>query len=331
MTTNETMTTTDLWNQEPGPAGPAALAVSRVIPASREAVWQAWTDAGQLARWCTPRAGDDGWWAITSSTREPVTAGAAFESLMEAPALGLVCGIRGEYAVVEPMDRLVFSQAFGDGAGHWGDPVTVTVVLRDHPAGTRVTVTSRGVWGPDDMQEQGWMDVLEHLGEHLGSSPDQAREVWRAARSVAPPGETLVRTRRWFRAAPALVQQAWTSPQHLPNWWGPADYRCETERIDLREGGDWVFTMTGPHGAFPNWIRFEAIRPGRMDFLLGDAVEDPNAYRCFVLFEEAGEGTRLTLEMQLPDAAARDGAVEMGALELGVTTLDKLGAAIGEG
>jgi uncharacterized protein YndB with AHSA1/START domain len=43
-----------------------------------------------------------------------------------------------------------------------------------------------------------------------------------------------------------LVWRAWTDPEHVKRWWGPKDYTSPTCKIDLREGGKYVFCMRAP-------------------------------------------------------------------------------------
>lgn len=42
------------------------------------------------------------------------------------------------------------------------------------------------------------------------------------------------------------VWKAWTDPELLMKWWGPADYISPTCSIDLREGGKYLFCMRAP-------------------------------------------------------------------------------------
>ena len=50
-------------------------------------------------------------------------------------------------------------------------------------------------------------------------------------------------------AAPRnLVFKAWTDPQHLPHWFGPAGFKVETQEIDIRAGGRWRFVFVAPDG-----------------------------------------------------------------------------------
>lgn len=42
------------------------------------------------------------------------------------------------------------------------------------------------------------------------------------------------------------VWKAWTDPQQVMRWWGPKHYTSPSCKIDLREGGRYVFCMRAP-------------------------------------------------------------------------------------
>lgn len=90
--------------------------------------------------------------------------------------------------------------------------------------------------------------------------------------------------------------------------------------------------MIAPDGTvFANRHRYKLWRaPARIEFLM-DADDDSIApMQVLVLMEPEGEGTRITQEITLPDAASRTAALGFGADRLGMQTLGKL-AALAEG
>jgi uncharacterized protein YndB with AHSA1/START domain len=65
---------------------------------------------------------------------------------------------------------------------------------------------------------------------------------------------------RIINAARELVFMAWTDPNHLKNWWGPAGFTNTFNEFDLRPGGRWRFIMHGPEkGNYPNDCEFIKI------------------------------------------------------------------------
>ena len=57
--------------------------------------------------------------------------------------------------------------------------------------------------------------------------------------------EDLVVT-RIIDAPVEMVWKAWTEPQHVMKWWGPKYYTSPFCKIDLREGGKYIFAMRAP-------------------------------------------------------------------------------------
>ncbi|MBI4067209.1 SRPBCC domain-containing protein [Candidatus Gottesmanbacteria bacterium] len=54
---------------------------------------------------------------------------------------------------------------------------------------------------------------------------------------------------RVFDAPRELVWKAWTNPEMAKKWWGPKDFTAPSIKIDLREGGKYIFAMQGPKGS----------------------------------------------------------------------------------
>lgn len=135
-------------------------------------------------------------------------------------------------------------------------------------------------------------------------------------------------------AAPlALVWQAWWNPQSLPLWWGPDGFSCRTHRIDLRDGGEWVFDMIGPDGAvYPNHHLYHDIRPmERINYRLLMGENGPLHALATATFTDLGAGgTKVTLSMVMNSVAEYEAVKSFGAEALGLQTLGKLARAAGE-
>lgn len=56
---------------------------------------------------------------------------------------------------------------------------------------------------------------------------------------------------------------AFSDPERLARWWGPAGFTSTFDEFDLRPGGAWRFVMHGPDGAdYPNESVFvEVVAP----------------------------------------------------------------------
>lgn len=129
------------------------------------------------------------------------------------------------------------------------------------------------------------------------------------------------------------VFAAWTDPAQITQWFGPAGFTCDTTECDIREGGRWRFTYTGPDGTkWPNRIDFVTIDPPRRIEMEHGADSDPDPIRFHVTvtFDAQGNGkTVLTLRQTHPSAERRKVVIGFGAVELGYQTLDKLARHLG--
>ncbi len=72
-----------------------------------------------------------------------------------------------------------------------------------------------------------------------------------------------------FDAPRELVWAAWTEPEHLAAWWGPASFTTPTCLIDVRPGGQIRIDMKGPDGTvYPMTGEFtEVLKPERLVFI----------------------------------------------------------------
>ncbi len=59
---------------------------------------------------------------------------------------------------------------------------------------------------------------------------------------IAPP----VLVSRRVKATRDQVFRAWTEPELLKKWWGPASFSVPSVELDLRVGGQFVFAMKPP-------------------------------------------------------------------------------------
>lgn len=53
---------------------------------------------------------------------------------------------------------------------------------------------------------------------------------------------------RVFNAPVEMVWKAWSTPEHMKQWWGPKGFSSPVCKIDFREGGKYLFCMRTPEG-----------------------------------------------------------------------------------
>jgi len=138
---------------------------------------------------------------------------------------------------------------------------------------------------------------------------------------------------RVISAPRELVFGAFTQVRHLSRWWGPEGFSTTTRSFEFRVGGAWDFVMHGPDGTdYQEWITWrEIVPPERIALLHGESRDDPNAFESVLIFEPAGEQTRIVMRAVFPTRELRDEAVEKyHAIESGEQTLRNLAAYVTE-
>ena len=148
-----------------------------------------------------------------------------------------------------------------------------------------------------------------------------------AANTAPDPAGTADReigTTRIFAAPRRLVWKAWSTPEHLGQWWGPNGFTTTTKVFELKPGGQWLFTMHGPDGTdYRNDIVFTAVvEPERLEYDHGPSP----VFHTTVTFEEEGENsTKLSMTALFPTVEERNRTVEkFGAIEGMKQTLGRL-------
>ncbi|MGF7160628.1 uncharacterized protein YndB with AHSA1/START domain [Rhodoligotrophos appendicifer] len=144
--------------------------------------------------------------------------------------------------------------------------------------------------------------------------------------NLARVAERTMVLQRVIRAPREVVWNAWMNPETLPLWWGPEGFSCRTKRIDLRQGGEWVFDMIGPDGTvFPNHHRYGEVRAEEgFGYTLHWGDNGPKHADAWASFEDQDGHTKVTLGMVFATAAEFQQAKGFGAVELGLETLGKL-------
>jgi uncharacterized protein YndB with AHSA1/START domain len=149
--------------------------------------------------------------------------------------------------------------------------------------------------------------------------------------NLAGVAERTMVLERVIKAPVPVVWGAWMNPETLPKWWGPDGFSCRTSRIDLREGGEWVFDMIAADGTvFPNHHRYTKVRPETgIGYTLHWGENGPKHADAWVEFADVGDATRVTLGMVFNTGDEYQQAKGRGAVELGYQTLGKLARFVG--
>ncbi len=283
-------------------SGPfATLTFTRQVAAPVATLWQVWTAPAARAIWSAPAP------SITVDWLEADTRFGGREVSL--------CKVDGQpdircdagWLVLQPDRRCVsFEVISSEGVSR--SAALVTADLAATGDGSRLAVTVQ----------------LSSLAEDMAAGYRQGFDAGLA--NLAGVAERTMILQRVIRAPKKLVWGAWMNPETLPKWWGPDGFSCQTKRIDLRRGGDWVFDMIGPDGTvFPNHHRYAEVRAeDRIGYALLWGENGPKHADAWASFDEADGATTVTLGMVFSTAAEFQTARGFGAVELGLQTLGKL-------
>lgn len=150
--------------------------------------------------------------------------------------------------------------------------------------------------------------------------------------SVETTDRKLIMTRT-FDAPRSLVFAAFTSCEHLRNWWGPREWPMVECSLDFRAGGVWHYCLRGPNEGDESWGRAifqEIVEPERIAYT--DAFSDaegnineelPQSLSTYEFVEESGR-TKLVATTEYAAPADLQKVLDMGVIEGASATLERL-------
>ena len=137
----------------------ASLEIRRLVPAARERVFDAWTQAKDLDRWTAPPP-------MTARAQVDLRVGGRYRIVMRGPD-GVDRAVGGVYRVVERPSKLVYTWKWEESP--MGDSI-VTVEFHARGKETEVVLLHEGL--TDDASrarhEHGWNGCLDNLVDFMG-------------------------------------------------------------------------------------------------------------------------------------------------------------------
>jgi uncharacterized protein YndB with AHSA1/START domain len=137
------------------------LRIERTFDAPVERVFEAWTSEEVLRRWLHGMPGWD-----TPTAEVDLRVGGRIRIVMRDPSGGAESGATGEYRVVEPPHRLVFTWIWDDQPDQ---PQLVELEFSERDGRTTVLMTNSGI--PTDArwesQQRGWNVCFDNLDRLL--------------------------------------------------------------------------------------------------------------------------------------------------------------------
>ena len=134
-------------------------------------------------------------------------------------------------------------------------------------------------------------------------------------RTPAPASDQEVLVTRVFDAPRERVFRAWTDPDELAAWYGPAHMDAPRDRIhiDLRVGGRWELTMVPRGGGDEFTISYEILELVESELLVlrSDPMPQVGMHEGTIVrveFHDHGDETHMTLTDGPMPAEGRDHA-----------------------
>ncbi len=287
------------------------IRIIRIYDAPVKAVWDAWTDPAQAAKWWGPRG-----FTITTHSKD-LRAGGHWDYTMHGPD-GKDWPNYATYHEVEKYAKLTY----GHGAAGAGKPplFEVTALFSEvkgkgagpGAAGTAKTRLEMTMTLPTPeaaeetrkfVKKVGGDSTWDRLGEYLAKTSSD-REIFVINRA--------------FDAPIDVTFDAWTKPELLAQWMGPAGSEMKFLKADLRSGGSSFYVMTmGNVKMYGKTQYIEVRRPDRLVYTQQFADENgktsrhpmaptwPESMLTTVTFAEEGAGrTRVTVQWEVQGKAA---------------------------
>jgi uncharacterized protein YndB with AHSA1/START domain len=237
------------------------IRITRIYDAPVKAVWEAWVDPEQAAKWWGPRG-----FTLTTHSKD-LRAGGSWVYTMHGPD-GTDYPNTAKYLEVEKHSRLVYDHG----------------ASADRPAMFRVTVQFSEVKGRTRMEmsmalptpeaaeetrrfikKAGGNATWDRLAEYLEKQSSD-KEMFVINRSFDAPIETIF--------------AMWTDPKHLVQWLPPTGFTMRFIRADIREGGSGFFAMTNEKFTMYARMGYQEIRrPDRIVYAQQFCDEHENISR----------------------------------------------------
>jgi uncharacterized protein YndB with AHSA1/START domain len=143
------------------------------------------------------------------------------------------------------------------------------------------------------------------------------------------PSDREILGSRVLDAPPDIVYKAYTDPEAIPQWWGPARYKTTVDKLEVRPGGAWRFVQRADDGGehiFSGVFR-EVVPSRRLVFTFNyEAMPGHEAVETITLEPAEGGRTTVTDNMRFQNREDRDGMIQSGMEEGAAESIERLTA-----
>lgn len=304
---------------------PPPLRLSRLLHARPETVFKAWSTAGHVKQWFSPKT------YTVSNAKVEMHAGGPFEVCMRSPA-GEEHWTRGTFVEVSPYSRLVIDMHAMDKDGKPLFRAYTEIDFSDALCGTRMDVlqtytlidpmAAPMVAGAPD----GWRTTLDKLETEVVRMQGGAQT---DVRSVAHGSFHLART---YDAPVARVWTALTDEAAKQKWFGgaPGQWELLERHMDVRPGGKERVKGRWEKGVVTTFdaVYHDVIPNKRLIYSYEMHLDEKKISVSLATLQLEGEGEKTTLKVT-EQGAFLDGYDDAGSREHGTgQLLDALGASL---
>ena len=205
---------------------PNELSITRIYDAPVKAVWDAWTDPNQAAKWWGPRG-----FTITTHSKD-LKPGGIWHYTMHGPD-GVDYPNKTLYFEVEKYAKLVYDHGGND---EQKPLFNVTVLFSESKGKTTMEMTMAFATAEvaketaKFIKAAGGNSTWDRLAEYLEMESSK-KEVF-----------VINRT---FNTSIENMYEMWTNPEHFSKWLAPTGFNMTFIRSDIRPGGSTFYYMDG--------------------------------------------------------------------------------------
>jgi uncharacterized protein YndB with AHSA1/START domain len=223
------------------------IRITRMYDAPVKAVWDAWTDPAQVAKWWGPRG-----FTITTHSKD-LRPGGHWKYTMHGPD-GTDYPNTTHYFEVEKNAKLVYDHG---GSDDRPPMFRVTVLFSETKGGTKMDMTM-ALPTPQAAEE-----TRKVIKKHSGNSTWDRLAEYLEKEST---GSEKFVINRSFECPLDVMFEMWTDPRHFSQWLAPTGFQMQFIRSDIKPGGSTFYFMTG--GNAKMYGRAEYLKIQKPDLLV---------------------------------------------------------------
>ena len=274
------------------------LTLTRVYDAPVKAVWDAWTDTEQVAKWWGPRG-----FTLTTHSKD-LRPGGHWSYTMHGPD-GTDYVNKTKYFEVEKYAKLVYDHGGNEDIDR-APMFRVVATFEEVKGGKTKMVMSMTLATVEAANEAA--KFIKKANGH--STWDRLAEYLEKEAS----GKEKFVINRVFEAPQAKLYDVWTDPKHIAKWLPPTGFKMEYLKADIRPGGSASYVMWNDSGLkmYGSADYIELSRPDRIVYTQQFTDEKGNISRhpmaptwpavmktVITFAEESPDSTRVTVEWEV--------------------------------